>query len=346
MVERIDNIQTGIDKIFTPQNLLETQNPDSGPLGPLPALGFEFEAVSESMSVADFKRKLGFLQAPDKRWHAQFNASLVTITLQNEPDIADKASGLYQGLFILQTHVEMVDAEIEDRDASTATHAARNADGAFTVYVIREYKKAHPQQEKVTRKDLDAFILTPQQMRESALYILANIAHDFGKGQVEAIDDNNGVIFYNQHMLTEKDNSKLTEEDFRRMKLHTDQGAYMLQSLFEILGIPTNSRFAKTLISITQHHHDEFIENYGTFVADATLIAAIIDQYDAMTSKRNFLAIRKFSPRDAKKDTKIQNLLKRFNNDEITAAYYAYLDLCIEEDEQNLNAEAGLQPAS
>src|SRR5258708_1689914 len=156
--------------------------------------------------------------------------------------------------------------------------------------IISEYQNQHPGKH-ITMKDLESFKLNQAQIKNAALYAMAGLTHDFGKGEIETVDEQKNITYFHKRMLTMSSETP-SDEDFRKMKQHPMQGAKMLSTVFDRYGY-TETIFAKTLISVAARHHEPIIPNDDNIISDVTVIITAIDQYDTMTSRRNYQTVPK-----------------------------------------------------
>jgi HD-GYP domain-containing protein (c-di-GMP phosphodiesterase class II) len=103
---------------------------------------------------------------------------------------------------------------------------------------------------------------------------LGTSLHDIGK---VAVDDN---------ILRKPD--KLTQDEFKKMQMHTTAGAKVLDH------VPEMRRF----IPIVKHHHERWDGNgypdrlKGEAIPLVARIVAVVDTFDAMTTERTYIKAR------------------------------------------------------
>lgn len=149
---------------------------------------------------------------------------------------------------------------VENKDGSTGGHIKRT-----TMYV-------RLLAQELRRRGYYKEVLTKDYVRNLCL---AAPMHDIGKISVPDV-------------ILQKP-GKLTEEEFARMKQHTENGGRIVQETFEHLG---NDQYANMVYEVARHHHEKWNgKGYpdGLEAKEIPLCArimAIADVFDAVSEKR------------------------------------------------------------
>ncbi len=156
---------------------------------------------------------------------------------------------------------------LENKDPYTKDHSARVSKYSLAIgenFFGDQYDELYENSKKGENYDELKHDYVVQKMN---LTMLASWAHDIGKNSIS-------------QKLLEKD-SKLTQEEYDIMKLHSDFGATMIR---KILG---DEEFAEAV----ENHHER-IDGQGYHglekFSDISKIIAIADSFDSMTTTRSY----------------------------------------------------------